>query len=587
MKNSVRCSRKNHILFLSLIIIAFYSPANAHQGRNDNGFKGWLLDLKHKRHEIVRNHDDHFPHDLSGKKHKHRKGRHSHHSEYRTIDGSNNNLKHPQYGMPELPLRRILPAAYADGVYALAGPNRPNPRLISNQVMAQPQSFPNSRNASAFVWQWGQFLDHDTDLTEGTVIDEPAHVPMPIWDPVFDPDGTGSVFMPFNRSAYDHTTGTGVDNPRQQVNQLTAWIDGSQVYGADEARAAALRANDGTGRLATGAGNLLPFNTAGLPNAGGTSPHLFLAGDVRVNEQVGLTAMHTLFVREHNRIAMELYQQGRHTEEEIYQRARRKVIALLQSITYNEFIPALLGWHALSPYKGYNPAVDPQIANSFATAAFRFGHSMLNPVLLRLDENGNEIEHGHLALRESFFAPTRIIDEGGIEPVLRGLAEQRAETLDIYVIDDVRNFLFGPGAGLDLVSLNIQRGRDHGLTDYNTARVHNGMPPAENFADITSDPVARQRLQQVYGTVDDIDLWVGIIAEDHRPGALIGELGYRILKRQFEALRDGDRFWYERILRGRELAEVRHTRLFDVIHRNTTIGREELPRNVFFVGRKL
>ncbi|HEX7026688.1 MAG TPA: peroxidase family protein, partial [Gammaproteobacteria bacterium] len=531
------------------------------------------MDHKHKTHEIVRNHDDHFPHDLSGKKQKHRRDRRPpRYSEFRSIDGGNNNLKHPGYGMPESRLRRVLPAAYADGVYALAGPNRPNPRLISNRVMAQSQSFPNSRNASSFVWQWGQFLDHDIDLTEGTVIEEPAHVPMPVGDPIFDPDGTGSAYMLFNRSAYDHATGTGVDNPRQQINQITAWIDGSQVYGSDEVRAAALRANDGTGRLATSAGNLLPFNTAGLPNAGGPSSDLFLAGDVRVNEQLGLTAMHALFVREHNRIAMQLYQRGRYTEEEIYQRARRKVIALLQAITYNEFIPALLGWRALSPYRGYNPAVDPQIANSFATAAFRLGHSMLNPFLLRLDENGNEIEHGHLTLQEAFFTPETLIDEGGIEPLLRGLAAQKAETIDIYVIDDVRNFLFGPGTGLDLVSLNIQRGRDHGLPDYNTARIHNGLPPAESFADITSDPVAQQRLQQVYGTVDDIDLWVGIIAEDHRRGALIGELGYRILKRQFEALRDGDRLWYERIFRGRELAEIQHTRLADVIHRNTTIG---------------
>ena len=107
--------------------------------------------------------------------------------------------------------------------------------------------------------------------------------------------------MSFNRSLYDPDTGTGLDNPRQQINEISAWIDASNVYGSDLERATALRTLDGTGRLKTSAGNLLPFNTEGFANAGGSGPTLFLAGDVRANEQIGLTAMHVLFMREHNR----------------------------------------------------------------------------------------------------------------------------------------------------------------------------------------------------------------------------------------------------------------------------------------------
>ena len=89
----------------------------------------------------------------------------------------------------------------------------------------------------------------------------------------------------FNRSLYDPASGTGTDNPRQQLNEISTWIDASNVYGSDSERAEALRTLDGSGRLRTSAGNLLPFNSAGLPNAGNDSDELFLAGDVRANEQ--------------------------------------------------------------------------------------------------------------------------------------------------------------------------------------------------------------------------------------------------------------------------------------------------------------
>ncbi len=213
--------------------------------------------------------------------------------------------------------------------------------------------------------------------------------------------------MSFNRSFYDAPTGTDAGNPRQQVNEITAWIDASNVYGSDAERAMALRTLDGTGRLKTSAGNLLPFNTQGLSNAGGDSDSLFLAGDVRANEQVGLTAMHTLFVREHNRQARLIARANPALSgDQIYLRARRIVGAEMQVITYREYLPALLGGAALPPYSGYRPALDASISNLFSTGPYRYGHSALSPTLLRLDAQGNEIPEGNLALREAFFAPS-------------------------------------------------------------------------------------------------------------------------------------------------------------------------------------
>lgn len=434
------------------------------------------------------------------------------------------------------------------------------------------------------MWLWGQFLDHDIDLTDGADPAELIHIPIPTGDPEFDPAGSGVVTLPMNRSLYD--TATGSDMPRQQLNEITAWIDASNVYGSDADRAAALRANDGSGRLQTSAGDLLPFNTAGLPNAGGSSADLFLAGDVRANEQVSLTVMHTLFVREHNRLAQQIAAVNPGlSDEQIYQRARRLVGAMMQAITYREFIPVLLGKDALPPYTGYDSRVDAGIANLFSTASFRFGHSALSPTLLRLDVDGNPIAAGNLALRDAFFSPSAIAKAGGLEPYLRGLATQRHQEIDPFVIDDVRNFLFGaPGqGGFDLVALNLTRGRDHGLPDYNTAREAMGLSPQSGFTGISGDPAIQERLRAAYNdSIADVDAWIGGLAEDHLPGALVGELIHAVLVRQFTALRDGDRFWYERTLSKGDQQLVNNSRLSDIIRRNTGIA-DEIQDDVFHV----
>jgi len=439
--------------------------------------------------------------------------------------------------------------------------------------------------ATDLVWQWGQFLDHDIDLTATGEPPEPFDVPVPTGDRWFDPASTGSETITLDRSLYDPSTGTSPGNPRQQSNEITAFIDASNVYGSDPVRASALRANDGSGRLKESRPGFLPFNANGLPNTGGPDPGLFVAGDVRANEQVALTAMHTLFLREHNRRALRIQlAEPALTGDEIYERARAIVGGQMQVITYEEFLPVLLGPNALSPYPGYDPEVNPGIANIFSTAAYRFGHSMLPPTLLRLNWLGQPIFGGPLPLRDAFFAPDEIIPpEGhGISSLLRGLASQLAQDVDVLVIDDVRNFLFGsPGqGGFDLASLNMQRGRDHGLPSYNQARIESGLSPAAGFHDITSDVEIQQRLESVYGNVDDVDVWIGGLAEDHLPCSLVGELFFTVLSDQFERLRDGDRFWYEVAFSDTDLEELQTTSLADIIRRNTPIG-SDIQENVF------
>ncbi len=470
----------------------------------------------------------------------------------------------------------------------MGGAGRPSPREISNALFDQRRSILSSVGHSDYIWTWGQFLDHDLSLTPAAGT-ELLPIPVPLGDRFFRTNGSGPTRIAFTRSVFDPQTG--VSNPREQMNLDTAYIDGNTVYGSDAGRAGWLRTHVG-GRLkvtSTAQGDLLPYNdgtiiNAGTPEKPNFSTALFVAGDIRANEQPTLASMHTLFVREHN------YQAGRvgrdnpgFTDEEIYQHARKIVIAESQAITYQEFIPALLGPSGLPPDTGYNPSVNAGIAQVFSTAAYRLGHTLLSPLIQLLDENGNSLPGAPLSLRDIFFGPTPpILATEGIEPILRGLAAQTAQDLDSHVIDDVRNFLFAnEGPALDLVSLNIQRGRDHGLPDFNTTRADLGLPRKTRFSQITSDASIAAQLAKLYGSVDNIDLFAGLLVEDHVPGMIVGETLQTILVDQFVRGRTGDRFFYTRYLSSGELDQVRATRLSDIIKRNTSI--RNIQENVFFV----
>jgi hypothetical protein len=492
--------------------------------------------------------------------------------EVRSIDGTGNNLANTELGSAGEQLLRVAPADYADGISTPAGEDRPSAREISNALSAHAgESVSNDRNLSAFLYVWGQFLDHDIDLTNTPLEGgESFSIEVPAGDEFFDPNGTGDQVMPFTRSNFDESTGTDASNPRQQTTDITAWVDGSQVYGSDAETAASLREFTG-GRMLIGDDGLLPTDETGS----------FIAGDIRANENVELTSMHTLFVREHNYWADKIATKNPDlSDEEIFQQARTIVIAELQAITYNEFLPSLLGRDALSSYGGYDSTVNPTIANEFSTAAYRFGHSTINEDVEFFGNDGRAVRDA-VELREAFFNPA-LLQETGIDSILKYVSSTQAEEIDLQIVDSLRNFLFGaPGqGGLDLASLNIQRGRDHGLADYNSVREAYGLPRVESFDEITSDPAIQQTLADLYGSVDNIDLWVGGLAEDHVTGSSMGETFQRIVADQFERLRDGDRLWYENVFSGPELRQIDQTRLSDIMQRNTNVSN--LQDNVFF-----
>ena len=233
---------------------------------------------------------------------------------------------------------------------------------------------------------------------------------------------------------------------------------------------------------------------------------LFVAGDVRANENPLLTSLHTLFVREHNRLCVIIKAENPSwNDEKIYQKARKIVGAYFQSIIYNEWLP--IQGITLPEYSGYNPEINPGVSNLFSAAAFRLGHTLLSNVLTRIDDNDNELKQGTIELKDAYFNPLLIKISGGIEPFLKGMATQLQQKLDTKIVDGVRSYLFGEPdlGGLDLASINIMRSRERGIPDYNTIREDFGINRVSDFNEITKDSELAKNLKFLYGDVNNID----------------------------------------------------------------------------------
>ncbi len=474
--------------------------------------------------------------------------------EFRSLDGTDDDLSEPGTNAAGGAYVRLAPARFADGAGEMVG--GPNPRTVSNLVVGEGEAAtPNEQGLSGMMYAWGQLIDHDMIRSRSDGVSR-IDVEVPDGDPHF-PDGSA---VPMSRNVIDPASGTGPDTPRAALNFTTGWLDASVVYGADAATAAALRLPDGRMRTSEG-GN--------LPIEGGA----FAAGDPRAAENPSLTALQTLLVREHNwqveRLAAADPSLG---GDGLYERARAIVAAEIARITYDEFLPALLGEGALAPWRGHDPSADPRILVEFAGAAWRWGHSTVSVETERKDEFG-AVEGGEgFELRDVFFMPPEAFAEGsGAGGFLRHLSTDLAQAMDARIVEDLRNFLLDFDVGQDLAALNIQRGRDLGLPTLNEMRKALGLESHTGFGRITDDAATVAALGEAFDTVDAIDLWTGGLSERPVPGgAFVGATFAAVIARQFEALRDGDRLWYENAgFDAETLAAIKGTTLSDLILRHT------------------
>jgi hypothetical protein len=509
-------------------------------------------------------------------------------NKFRTIDGTFNNLLNPNHGSAGSNLVRLGKAAYLDGI-SQPFTSKISGRAISNEVFAQDDlDIKDPGNLSDFCWVFGQFIDHEIGFTPNNA--ERFDIAVPPGDIWFDPNDSGNAVIGMKRNLFDRKTGTNASNPRQHVNMVTSFIDGSAVYGSDEKSANWLRTFK-NGKLKVSQGNLLPYNTLDgelnspldpsapeMGNDTGGETKLFVAGDVRANENPLLASIHTLFVREHNRQCEILSSRNPDwTDEQIYQYARKIVGGFIQQILFNEWLPSV-GIN-LPVYSGYQDKINPTVSNEFTGAGFRLGHTMLSSKIKRLNTDGTPFRNtADLKLRDVFFKVSAIRESGGIEPFLQGMGVQVQQQFDTKVVDDIRNFLFGnPGqGGFDLAAINIQRGRERGLPGINELRIALKLPPYQTISDLNPESFTLTRkLESLYRDIAAVDLWVALLSEKKVGGTLFGETLMQFLTYTFKNLRDGDRFFYEidQVLTEEDKKLIREVKFNQLVLANTTIKK--------------
>uniref|UniRef100_H3C6K0 Myeloid-specific peroxidase n=1 Tax=Tetraodon nigroviridis TaxID=99883 RepID=H3C6K0_TETNG len=564
-------------------------------------------------------------------------------NKYRTITSVCNNLNNPRLGASNTPFTRWLPAEN-DGISQPKGFNNatvnnfllPLVRQVSNNILSTTDDgVVNDPQFTHMVTLFGQWNDHDLTFTpfspsirsfsNGVNCDESCEqtepcipIPIPRGDPRFTngPDNCIPAFRsaPVCGTGFSAYNFGGEPNRREQINALTAFLDLSQVYGSEEKLALNLRnlTNDGgllrvNTEFKDNGRDLLPFHPLQV-NMCATRKRItndtnarevpcFIAGDVRVDENIALTSIHTLFVREHNRLARELKRLNPQWDSEtLYQETRKIMGAYTQVFVFQDYLPHIVGTEAmrrqLGRYPGYNPNVDPSISNVFATAAYRFAHLAIQPMLSRLDANYREnSQFPSVSLFKAFFTPWRVIFEGGIDPLLRGLIGRPAKlnTQDHMLVNALREklFQFVQHVALDLGSLNMQRGRDHALPGYNAWRRFCGLSQPRNqqeLALVLNNTDLARRLLQLYGTPDNIDVWLGGVAEPFVRDGRVGPLFACLIATQFQRIRQGDRkrrLWYENpgVFSSSQRSALSRASLSRIICDNT--GITSVPQKAF------
>lgn len=545
-------------------------------------------------------------------------------SPYRTLSGHCNNLRNPNLGKSLTTFARLLPPVYEDGVSkprstSVTGVPLPNPRVISTVIHPDISNLHN--RYTLMVMQFAQFLDHDLTMTPihkgfaesipscrscdspRTVHPECNPFPVPPGDhyyPTVNVTSGARMCFPSMRSL----PGQQHLGPREQINQNTAFLDGSVVYGENTCICNILRGFNGRMNITQsphrGAKDLLPQSPT-HPECKAKSGYCFIGGDGRASEQPGLTVMHTMWVREHNRIVEGLRQINPHWDgEKLFQQSRRIISGMLQHITYNEFLPRILGWNAVTLYglkllpqgyyKEYSPTCNPSVLTEFASAAYRIGHSLLRPHLPRMDRNYQNMEPSIL-LRDGFFDPDVLYQSNMMDEMTRGLVATPMETLDQFITGEVTNHLFEirgiPYSGIDLVALNVHRARDHGIPSYNNYRALCNLKRATTFEDLSREmaPEVIARMKRIYASVDDIDLFPGGMSERPLQGGLVGPTFACIIAIQFRQARKCDRFWYETDdpnirFTEHQLAEIRKSTLSKVMCENMD-NQNDMQRAAF------
>ncbi|XP_060062787.1 dual oxidase 2-like [Ylistrum balloti] len=566
--------------------------------------------------------------------------------EYSPQDGWYNNPVHIDWGAIDGQLIRRSSPVYADGVYHMAGQSRPNPFDISRIAHSGAAGLPSLRGRNAMLVYFGQqVVEEVLDSQRPGCPREFENVPIPKDHP-FNPEGKDNLAMPFLRTRYDASTGYSPNNPRQQLNEITPYIDGTLIYGPARAWTDAIRSfKDGKLKArdpnAPIKDSFPAENTIRLPFANPPAPrqHIlrpvsrFLAiGNPRGNENPMLLTFAILFFRWHNKIAEDLKNAHPSWEDEaLFEEARKLVIAHHQNIVMYQWLPL---WLEISdvgtplqipPYNsnvcttgfcgfnGYSSEIHPGITQEFQTAAMRFGHTLVTPGLwlrgplqngdcnwkpVKVNIQGQPDEVHALRLCNAYWNSQETV-EPQLDDLVRGMTSTLAEQEDHIMVPDLRDHVFGPldFSRRDLGAINIQRGRDHGIAGYNAVRLAYGLEEKENWRDINptleDNLKVLTNLQNLYGNTtkpDELDIFTGGLLETTPDGP--GELFKAIMLEQFLRIRHGDRFWFEntdtrfRRFSDSEIDDIKKITLRDIILNVTGVLDSEISSNVFLFNAR-
>uniref|UniRef100_A0A674EPN0 NAD(P)H oxidase (H2O2-forming) n=1 Tax=Salmo trutta TaxID=8032 RepID=A0A674EPN0_SALTR len=532
--------------------------------------------------------------------------------EVQRYDGWYNNLAYHSRGAVGSRLVRLLPARYSDGVLQpLQEPQLPNPRRVSDVTARGPSGLPSAHNQTVLSVFFGYHVAFEIqDSRPPGCPPEFMHIPVPEGDPVFDPNRTGRVLLPFQRGPWEKHSSQSPNNPRTQVNLVTAWLDGSSIYGPSSSWSDALRSFSG-GLLASGEQWDMPKRRGGSnlmwsaadPSTGQYGPEgLYELGNGWGNENVFTMAEGILWFRYHNYIASQLREkEPSWSDEDLFQSARKTVVATFQNIAFYEWLPGFLGEKTMSPYLGYQKFVDPGISPEFQAAAIRFASTMAPPGVFMRNKtchfqkvvNIDGSSSPAIRMCNSFWNRQNPNLKSGqdIDHLIMGMASQIAEREDNIIVEDLRDYMYGPMrfSRSDLVALTVQRGRDFGLPSYNQVREGLGLAPVERWGDInpqlnTTNPQLFRDLADLYhGDISKLELFPGGLLECvDGPGQVFSS----IILDQFNRIRNGDRFWFENTQNGlftaEELQAIRNTTFHDVITAVTSAEAEDIQRRVFF-----
>ncbi|KAK2585039.1 hypothetical protein KPH14_008560 [Odynerus spinipes] len=551
---------------------------------------------------------------------------------YRSIDGSCNNIDNPSWGRSMTAYTRILFPEYLDGIQEPRNIGQTKTALPSARIVSATMAEYNDQSDATktlTVMQWSQFISHDLAYTpvrkmvssgkpisccreDGNAL-SPRHIhpdcaaiTVPDKDPVYGKHWVRCMnyvrSLPVLRS--ECTFG-----PVEQMNQASHFLDGSTIYGSTLEKSRELREFQG-GRLRMDVRNgsefLPPESDAQI--ASQCKGGCYDSGDDRVNVYPQLAVIHTIWHREHNRIARKLNELNPSwTDEILYQESRRIVIAEIQHITYSEWLPIILGkmnvratglFISTGYSRNYDPEDEPAVSNEAATAALRFLNSLMqgrmmdahNTVLFHsmLDKSRRIVKS--LELSEYFFDPRVIEINNVFDGLLLGLTTQTSQKMDLNLIPDITSKLYATdknNLGLDAISLDIQRGRDHGLPGYNHYRKHCGLPIAKNFNDFL-DYIPLElvnKLRSIYAHPNDVDLVIGGMAERSPDDGLVGPTFRCLIFEQFARTRRTDRFFYDSAMQPYpftpdQLAEIRNVTLARIFCDNGD-NIESMQPNVF------